>query len=95
MLKSSLCNCNDAYIFVKIIITITVAGADTAARQADVKSWAPFNEIISEINDTKVDNTRDLNVVMPMHNLVEYSNNYTKKHQEVYASTTKVLQMIT
>lgn len=95
MLKSSLCNYNDAYIFVKIIITITVAGADTAARQADVKNWAPFNEIISEINDTKVDNTRDLNVVMPMYNLVEYSNNYTKKHQEVYASTTKVLQMIT
>ena len=85
MLKSSLCDYSDEYIFVKRTITITGAGDDAAARQADerdkcvaFKNCAPFTNCISEINNTQVDNAEDIDIVMPMYNLIEYSDNYAK-----------------
>ena len=85
MLKSSLCDYSDAYIFVKGTITINGAGADAAARQADerdkgvaFKNCAPFTNCISEINNTQVDNAKDIDTVMSMYNLIEYSDNYAK-----------------
>ena len=85
MLKSSFCDYSDAYILVKGRITITGAGADAAARQADerdkgtaFKNCAPFTNCISEINNTQVDNAKDIDIVMPMYNLIEYSDNYAK-----------------
>ena len=85
MLKSSLCDYSDAYILVKGTITIEGAGADAAARQADerdkdviFKNCAPFTNCISEINNTQVDNAKDIDIVMPMYNLIEYSDNYAK-----------------
>ena len=85
MLKSSSCDYSDAYILVKGAITITGAGADAAARQADesdkgvaFKNCAPFTNCISEINNTQVDNAKDIVIVMPMYNLIEYSDNYAK-----------------
>ena len=85
MLKSSLCDFSEAYIFVKGRITITGAGDDAAARQAEkidkgvaFKNCAPFINCISEINNTQVDNAKDIDIVMPMYNLIEYSDNYAK-----------------
>ena len=84
MLKCSLCDYSDAYLFVKGKITITGRGADAAAGQADerdvaFKNCAPFTNCISEINNTQVDNAKDIDIVMPMYNLIEYSDNYAKK----------------
>ena len=85
MLKSSLCNYSDAYILVKGTITIEGAGADAAVRQADerdkgviFKNCAPFTNCISKINNTQVDNARDIDIVMPMYNLIEYCDNFAK-----------------
>ena len=39
---------------------------------------APFTNCIIEINNIKMDNTKDIEIVMPMHNLIEYSDNYSK-----------------
>ena len=85
MLKSSLCDYSDAYFLVKGTITITGAGDDAAARQADerdkgevFKNCSPFTNCISEINNTQVDNAKDINIVMPMYNLIGYSDNYAK-----------------
>ena len=85
MLKSSLCDYSNAYILVKRKITITGVGADAATRQADerdkgvvFKNCAPFINYISDINNTQVDNAKDINIVMPMYNLIEYSDNYVK-----------------
>ena len=85
MLKSSLCDYSDAYILVKGTITINGRGADAAARQADerdkgvvFKNCAPFINCISEINNTQIDNVKDIDIVMPMYNLIECSNNYVK-----------------
>ena len=85
MLKSSLCDYADAYILVKGTITITGAGDDAAARRADernkgviFKNCAPFTKCISRINNTDIDNAQDIDIVMPMYNLIEYSDNYSK-----------------
>ena len=86
MLKSSLCDdYSDAYILVKGKITIAGRGADAAARQADerdksaeFKNCAPFINCISEINNTQVDNPKDIDTIMPIYNLIEYSDNYAK-----------------
>ena len=85
ILKSNLCDYSDAYILVKGKITITRRGDDAAARQADerdkgvaFKNCAPFNNCISEINNTQVDNAKDIDIVMSMYNLIEYSDNYAK-----------------
>ena len=85
MLKSSLCDYSDAYILVKEKITIRGEGDDAAARQADkidkgvaFKNCAPFTICISEINNTEIDNCKDIDILMPMHNLIEYSGNYAK-----------------
>ena len=42
------------------------------------KNCAPFTNCISEINNTQVDNAKDIDIVMPMNNLIEYSDNYAK-----------------
>ena len=85
MLKSSLCDYSDAYILVKGKITITGAGDDAAVRQVDerdkgvaFKNCAPFINCISEINNTQIDNCKDIDIVMPLYNLLEYSDNYAK-----------------
>ena len=85
MLKSDLCDYVDTCIFVKGTITITGAGHDAAARQLDernkgviFKNCATFNECISRINNTDIDNAQDVDIVMPMYDLNEYSDNYSK-----------------
>ena len=100
MLRSSLCDCRDAYIPVKWKITITGGEGVAAARQADerdkgvaVKNSAPFTNCISEINNTQVDNAKDIDIVMPMYNSIEYSDNYLK-HLDVCANITEMNQMI-
>ena len=83
MLKSSLCNYSDAYILVKGTISANNTAAAGAAvndndRKVIFKNCAPFTNCISEINNTQIDNANDIDIVMPMYNLIEYSDNYAK-----------------
>ena len=85
MLKSSLRDYSDAYIFVKGKVTITGARANAAARQVDerhkgvaFKNCAPFINCISEINNTQIDNCKDIDIIIPIYNLIEYSDAYAK-----------------
>ena len=85
MLRSNLYDYADSYILVKGTITITGAGANADARQADerdkgvtFKNCAPFTKCISRINNTDIDNAHDIDIVIPMYNLIEYSDNYSK-----------------
>ena len=68
MLRSNLCDYADGYILLKTTTTITGAGADSAARRADerekgvtFKNCAPFTKCIRRINNTDIDNARDIN----------------------------------
>ena len=84
MLKSILCDYKDAYILVKGRITISGEGADITARLADerntvviyIKKNATFINCKSEINNTEIDNDKD--IAMPIYNVIEYSDNYLK-----------------
>ena len=82
MLKSSLCDYSDAYILVKGTISINKTAAQGAAnntnKKAIFKNCAPFTNCISEINNTQIDTAKDIDIAMPMYNLIEYSDNYAK-----------------
>ena len=83
MIRSSLCDCSDAYILVKQTIkfpNMAAAGAsvNNTNKTVILQSSAPFTSCINEINNTQVDNPQDIDIVMPMHNLIEYSNAYLK-----------------
>ena len=83
MLKSSLCDYSDAYILVKGTISVNNTAANGAAasiinKKVIFKNCAPFTNCISEINNTQIDNAKGIDIVMPMYNLREYSDNYAK-----------------
>ena len=54
------------------------------------KNCAPFTDCISKINNTQTDNAIDLNVVMPIYNLIEYSDNYSKS--SICGNTTEIIK---
>ena len=83
MLRSSLCDYSDAYILFKGNISVNNTADDGAAanntgKKVVFKNCAPFTDCISKINNTQVDNAEDIDIVMPMYNLIEYRNNYSK-----------------
>ena len=84
MLKPSLCDYSDAYILDKGTITVNnTAAADADAnntnKKVTFKNCASFISCISEINNMQVDNAKDIDIIiMPMYNLIEYTDNYSK-----------------
>ena len=71
------------YILVKGRIIVTRAGADAEAREAGeinkrviFKNCAPFINCKIEISNTEIDTSKDIDIVMPMYNLIKYSDNY-------------------
>ena len=79
MLRSDLCDYSDAYIVVKRIINVrdTIAN-NRINKKLILKNNAPFRSCISKISNTFIDNVEDLDSVMPVYNLLEYSDNYSK-----------------
>ena len=93
IIKSSLCDYSDAYILVKgtTVITGGPAAGNAAKKEANkgnkgviLKNCAPFSDCISRINNTQVDNAKELKVLMPIYNLIEYSNNYSKTSESLW-----------
>ena len=82
-LRSSLCDYSDAYILVQGNITVNNTEAEGAAannsdKKVIFKNCAPCTNCISKINNTQIDNAEYIDIVMPMYNLIEYSDNYSK-----------------
>ena len=85
MLRSDLCDYADAYILVNG--TITVAGnrpRDRQNRPLILKNNAPLVSCITRINNELIEDADDLDIVMPMYNLLEYSKNYRKTIGSLY-----------
>ena len=77
MLQSDLCDCSDAYIVVKRRISVKGRNnANKRDKKLNFKNSAPMKSWISKIQNTFLDNAEDLDIVMPMYNLLEYSDNY-------------------
>ena len=86
MLRLILCDYSDAYILVKGTITVTAPGVNNNAdnirdkrnRPLILKNNAPFVSCITRINGELIEDADDLDIVMSMYNLLEYSKNYRK-----------------
>ena len=78
MLRSGLCDYSDAYIVVKGAITVTNPNNAKRNKAVAFENNAPFINCFSKVNGVKIDNAEDLDAVMPMYNLLEYSKNYKK-----------------
>ena len=59
------------------------ASANNINRQITFKSCAPFTDWITEINNARIDEAQKFDIVMPMYNLIEYSDAYSKT-SEIY-----------
>ena len=73
LLKSNLCHYNNVYILVRGNITIK---GDNGAEVA-IKNCAPLIKFITKVNGTTIDDIEELDLVMPMHNLLQYSSSYS------------------
>ena len=78
MLRSDLRGYSDAYIFVRGFITVTEPENTKRNKSVTFKNNAPFINCISKTIGVQIDNAEDLDVVMPMYSLLEYSKNYRK-----------------
>ena len=88
-LKPSLCDYSDAYVQVKRTVSVNntvAAGTDATNNNKKVifKNCALFINCISEINNVQLDNAKNLDTVMPMYNLIEYSDNYSKTSRSLW-----------
>ena len=92
MLRSNLCDYSDAYISVKATIMVTASGVNNNAntirdkrnRPLILKNKAPFVSCITKINGELIEDADDLDIVMPIYNLLEYSKNYRKTIGSIY-----------
>ena len=87
MLRSNLCDYSDAYIVLNGIIDLLTADAnedDKAEKDVVFKNNASFRSCISKINNNLINNAEDLDIVMPMYNLLEYSDNYSMTGESLW-----------
>ena len=92
MLRSNLCDYSDTYKLVKGTITVTAPGANNGANNIRdkrnipliLKNNAPFVSCITRINGELIEDADDLDIVIPMYNLLEYSKNYRKTIGSLY-----------
>ena len=84
MLRSDLCDYIDAYITVEGTITFADPNDANYKKRLAFKNNAPFIFCISKINNTFTENAEDLDIVMPMYNLIEYSNNNSKTSKNLW-----------
>ena len=77
MLRSNLCDFSDPDIVVKGTVTVTDPNNNAYDKKLAFKNNASFMSCISKINNTLIDDTEDLDIVMPMYNLLEQSKNYS------------------
>ena len=73
VLKPNLCDYAEAYILVDGTVRAAAANANT---RLALKNCVPFTKCNLEVDDEHVDTAENLDIVMPMHNLIEYSDNY-------------------
>ena len=82
VLKPNLCDYAEAYILVDG--TIRAANNVNINTRLALKNCAPFTKCNLEINDEHVDRAENLDIVMPMYNLIEYSDNYQDSSATFY-----------
>ena len=89
MLRTSLCDFSEAYVVLdgSIAVTADATAAPNPVQTAQqnrenknfiFKNCTPFTDCITKINSTMIENANNIDLAMPMYNLIEYSDNYEK-----------------
>ena len=73
VIKPNICDYSDAYILVTGDIKVAGVAANT---NVAFKNCASFTRCVTHINDEHVETAENLDIIMPMYNLIEYSDNY-------------------
>ena len=73
IIEPNICDYSDAYVLVTGDIKVASIAADT---NVAFKTCAPFARCVRQINDEHVETAENLDIIMPMYNLIEYSANY-------------------
>ena len=81
ILLLNLCHYSDAYSLVIRDIKVTNIAADT---NVAFKNCAPFTRCTTHINDEHTETAENLDIIMPMYNLIEYSDNYSDSSGSLY-----------
>ena len=81
VIKPNLCDYSDAYILVTRDIKIADIAADT---NVVFRNCAPFTRFVTHINDEHVETAENLDIIMLMCNLIEYSDNYADSSGSLY-----------
>ena len=81
VIKTNLCGYSDTYILVTGKITAADGNVNT---KLTFKNCAPFTSCVPQINDGHVEDAEDLDIIMPMYNLLEYSDNYEESSGSLY-----------
>ena len=81
VIKPNLCDYSDAYILVTGDIVTGIAAADT---NVAFKNCVPFTRFLTHINDEHVETAENLDIIMPMYNLIEYSDYYSYSSGSLY-----------
>ena len=81
VIKPNLCDYSNVYI----LVTGDIKVADVAANtNVAFKNCAPFTRCVTHINYEHVETAENLNIIMPMYNLIEYSDNYADSSGSLY-----------
>ena len=78
MLKSNLCDYNDVCILVSAIIVVPNTAVAGSEQTIIIKNCTPFTDCRSEINNSQLDNAKEIEIVMSIYNLIEFSDNHSK-----------------
>ena len=81
VIKPNLCDYSDAYILVTGDLKVTGIAADT---NVAFRNCATFTRCVTHIKDEHVETVENLDIIMPMYNLIEYSDNYADSSGSLY-----------
>ena len=84
MLQSALCDYSDAYTVVTGKITVKDPNNNAYDKKLAFENNGPFISCILKINNTLIDNPEDLDIVMPMYNLIDYRKNFSKTAESLW-----------
>ena len=87
ILKYSLCDNSDAYLLVKGPMTVncrTAAAPNNRNIKGIFKKGVPFTNSIRKINNAQVDSAKDIDIVMPVYNVIEYRDKYSKASRSLW-----------
>ena len=78
MIRPSLCDYSDIYTLVKGTETVPNTRTAAASRNTNIMFKNCDSDCVKEVNNKEIDHPKDIDVVMPMYNLIEHSDNYFK-----------------